>query len=94
MQSFDAKKNITLPSGYESSKFKKRAKRFEWEHVVPLENFSRTFAEWRVGDDKCVKKNGKSFKGRNCANKMNIASPQKLRKPPMLLNHWLKIVKI
>jgi deoxyribonuclease-1 len=27
--SFDAKKNITLPSGYESNKFKKRAKRVE-----------------------------------------------------------------
>jgi deoxyribonuclease-1 len=69
--SFDAKKNITLPSGYESSKFKKRAKRVEWEHVVPAENFGRTFTEWREGDGKCVKKNGKLFKGRNCANKMS-----------------------
>ena len=69
--SFDEKKNITLPSGYQSTKYKKRAKRVEWEHVVPAENFGRTFSEWREGDAKCVKKDGKPFKGRNCANKVN-----------------------
>lgn len=69
--SFDDIKNITLPSGYQSDKYKKRAKRVEWEHVVPAENFGRTFVEWREGDPECVKKSGKSFKGRNCANKMN-----------------------
>lgn len=66
---FDARKNITLPRGYESNKYKKRAKRVEWEHVVPAENFGRTFVEWREGDSKCVTKQGKSYKGRRCANK-------------------------
>jgi deoxyribonuclease-1 len=69
---FDDKKKITLPAGYHSTKHKKRAKKVEWEHVVPAENFGRTFAEWRDGDPKCVKKNGKTFKGRSCANKINM----------------------
>ncbi len=68
---FDSKKNITLPIGYQSSKYKKRAKRVEWEHVVPAENFGRTFSEWRDGHPNCVTKKGKTFKGRNCASKIN-----------------------
>jgi len=69
--SFDAKKNISLPPGFTTSKFKKRSKRVEWEHIVPAENFGRTFKEWRDGDSQCVDGKGKSFKGRNCARKMN-----------------------
>lgn len=68
---FDAKKNITLPSGFHSDKHVKRSKRVEWEHVVPAENFGRTFPEWREGNDKCVNSKGKSFKGRRCAEKVN-----------------------
>lgn len=66
---FSRKKSITLPPGYESSKYKKRAKRVEWEHVVPAENFGRTFVAWREGDTQCVNNKGKNYKGRRCANK-------------------------
>ncbi len=48
--SFDSKKNIKLPRGFHTDKHVKRSKRVEWEHVVPAENFGRTFVEWREGD--------------------------------------------
>jgi deoxyribonuclease-1 len=68
---FDAKKNVIPPAGFTTAKHKKRAKRIEWEHVVPAENFGRTFSEWRDGHPSCVSKKGKSFKGRKCASKIN-----------------------
>lgn len=68
---FDSKKNVTLPKGFTTEKHEKRAHRVEWEHVVPAENFGRTFAEWRDGDEECVRSNGKPFKGRACAEKVN-----------------------
>jgi deoxyribonuclease I len=52
-------------------KINKRAKRIEWEHIVPAENFGRQFTCWREGDAKCVKKNGKPYKGRKCCTKVN-----------------------
>lgn len=69
--SFDEKKNVTLPEGFTVSKHEKRARKVEWEHVVPAENFGRTFAEWREGDPQCVDNRGKAFKGRKCAEKVN-----------------------
>ena len=69
---FDDKKNVFPPEGFTTTKHVKRAKRIEWEHVVPAENFGRTFREWRDGHPQCVSKNGKTFKGRNCASKMNL----------------------
>ncbi|MCL1139958.1 endonuclease [Shewanella pneumatophori] len=68
---FDKNKNITLPNGFTTEKHVKRAKRVEWEHVVPAENFGRTFSEWRDGHSDCVNNKGKNFKGRKCAEKMN-----------------------
>jgi deoxyribonuclease-1 len=68
---FDVKKNAIPPAGFTAAKHKKRAKRIEWEHVVPAENFGRTFSEWRDGHPKCVNKKGVSFKGRGCASKIN-----------------------
>lgn len=68
---FDEKKHITLPAGFHSEKYMKRAKRVEWEHVVPAENFGRTFSEWRDGHPVCIDSKGKAFKGRNCASKVN-----------------------
>lgn len=44
-----------------------RAGRIEWEHVVAAATFGRTFQEWAVGDDRCVDRKGKRFKGRKCA---------------------------
>ncbi|WP_298775103.1 endonuclease [uncultured Shewanella sp.] len=69
--SFDKKKNITPPTGFKTSVYKKRAKRVEMEHVVPAENFGRAFVEWREGNKACMNSKGKSFKGRKCASKMN-----------------------
>ena len=66
---FDDKKFIMPPSGFQSDKSIKRAKKVEWEHVVPAENFGRVFVEWREGDESCVNSKGKTYKGRRCANK-------------------------
>ncbi|MES3036710.1 MAG: endonuclease [Bdellovibrionota bacterium] len=52
--------------GYKIHKDPRRASRLEWEHVVPAENFGRSFIEWREGGPKCHKK-GKPFRGRKCA---------------------------
>ncbi|MDN2662637.1 endonuclease [Psychromonas sp. 14N.309.X.WAT.B.A12] len=68
---FDEKKFVVPPEGFKTDKYVKRAKKIEWEHVVPAENFGRTFKEWRDGDALCVDSKGKSFKGRKCAEKVN-----------------------
>ena len=68
---FDEKKQVSFPTGFETDKYKKRAQKVEWEHVVPAENFGRNFVEWREGDKQCVTSKGKSFKGRRCAEKVN-----------------------
>lgn len=69
---FDKKKNITLPEGFTASKHEKRSHRVEWEHVVPAENFGRAFPEWRDGHPDCVDSKGRDFKGRRCAEKVNM----------------------
>jgi deoxyribonuclease-1 len=68
---FDAKKKVTPPEGFSTTKYIKRAKKIEWEHVVPAENFGRTFSEWRDGHSQCVNSKGKTYKGRKCADKAN-----------------------
>ena len=47
----------------------RKAERMEWEHIVPAENFGRTFNEWSKGHKNCVSNKGKQFKGRSCAEK-------------------------
>lgn len=69
---FDSGKNITLPDGFFTEKYKNRIKKIEWEHIVPAENFGRAFSEWRDGHPKCVDSKGKAFKGRKCAEKANM----------------------
>jgi deoxyribonuclease-1 len=68
---FNTDNTVELPEGFIVTKHKKRSKRIEWEHIVPAENFGRTFSEWRDGHPNCVDSKGKSFKGRNCAEKIN-----------------------
>jgi deoxyribonuclease-1 len=68
---FNTKKKVTPPKGFSTTKYAKRAKKVEWEHVVPAENFGRTFIEWREGDNQCTNSKGKAFKGRRCAEKVN-----------------------
>ena len=69
---FDAKKKVIPPKGFTTTKYLKRAKKIEWEHAVPAENFGRTFSEWRDGHKQCVNNKGKTFKGRKCAEKVNV----------------------
>ncbi len=46
---FDVNKKVTLPRGFTTTKYTKRATKIEWEHIVPAENFGRSFSEWRDG---------------------------------------------
>lgn len=48
-----------------------RARRVEWEHLIPAENFGKQFSCWREGNSKCVNKKGKAYKGRKCCTKVN-----------------------
>jgi deoxyribonuclease-1 len=68
---FDAKKKVTPPKGFTTTKYVKRSKKVEWEHAVPAENFGRTFSEWRDGHKQCINSKGSTFKGRKCAEKVN-----------------------
>ena len=68
---FDGTKKIIFPPGFTTAKYIKRAKKVEWEHVVPAENFGRNFKAWREGDGTCINSKGKTFKGRRCAEKTN-----------------------
>ena len=69
--SFKGKTPDFSSCGYIPKKNNKRANRIEWEHVVPAYVFGIFFSEWTVGHPKCVKKNGKKYKGRRCASKVN-----------------------
>jgi deoxyribonuclease-1 len=69
---FDAKKQVTPPKGFTTTKYVKRSEKVEWEHVVPAENFGRIFSEWRDGHKQCVNSKSKAFNGRKCAEKINI----------------------
>ena len=80
-------KTIDLKScGYQVQKNAKRASRLEWEHVVPAEAFGQSFAEWRQGAEKCIKKNRK-FRGRKCAE----TNPEFARMEGDLYNLWPEI---
>jgi deoxyribonuclease-1 len=68
---FDAKKRVIPPQGFTTTKYIKRAKKIEWEHVVPAQNFGWTFSEWSDGHKQCINSKGKAFKGRKCAEKVN-----------------------
>lgn len=63
--------SLPPPLGFTTTKHIKRSEKVEWEHVVPAENFGRTFVEWIKGSKVCVNSKGKSFKGRRCAEKIN-----------------------
>lgn len=69
---FDGHNKVELPEDFDAPKYKNRANRMEWEHIVPSENFGRAFKEWREGHPDCVNSKGGSYKGRRCAYKTNI----------------------
>ena len=57
--------------GYEVKNNPNRARRLEWEHVVPASLFGRAFREWREGHEKCVSKKGRAYRGRRCVRKVS-----------------------
>ena len=59
---YEGKKIDLASCGYRPHKNAKRAQRLEWEHVVPAENFGRSFAEWRHPTEICVRKHKKGRK--------------------------------
>lgn len=67
---YDEEGNVSLPGGFTAAKHQARAGRIEWEHVVPAENFGRTFSEWRDGHPECQDRRG-PFKGRKCAERVS-----------------------
>ena len=69
--SFKGKKPNLSSCRYIPKKNNKRVNRIEWEHFVTAHAFVKSFSEWRNGHPKCVKKNGKKFKRRECAEKMS-----------------------
>ncbi|MCK5808418.1 endonuclease [bacterium] len=69
---FDEKYKVSYTScGFTPRKNVKRAHRIEWEHVVPASLFGRHFKAWKEGNPRCKKKNGKRYKGRRCAKKVD-----------------------
>ena len=54
-----------------SGKKNERARRIEWEHAIPADNFGQKFSCWRDGDAQCVDSKGKEFKGRKCCEKVD-----------------------
>lgn len=70
--SYDSKNRVNLAScNMQSASAIKRANRIEWEHMMPAENFGRHFQCWR--EKICTDKNGKTFKGRKCCQKIDSA---------------------
>lgn len=49
----------------------KRSQRLEWEHIVPASYIGKGRACWEKGDSECTTKNGKSYKGRKCCEKID-----------------------
>jgi len=68
---FKDKKIDATSCGYEPARDSVRSRRVEIEHVVPAENFGRSFVEWRKGHDECIRPGGRPYKGRRCAQKIN-----------------------
>ena len=68
---FNASREVTPPKGFTTTKYVKRAKKIEWEHVVAAENFGRNFSEWHDGHKRCITKKGEVFTGRRCVQKAN-----------------------
>lgn len=71
---FQIDKTVTFQADKFSptTKHRERADKIEWEHVVPAQSFGQSFKEWRDGAPDCIDKNGKPFKGRKCAEKVNM----------------------
>jgi deoxyribonuclease I len=62
---FDKHNKIDLGScGYQIQTDSRRAKRIEWEHIVPISHLASHLPCWK--NKLCCKSNGHCFKGRQC----------------------------
>lgn len=83
---WNARKKIITPRGFKLPDVRKvdfkvydisvaelrdKAERMEWEHIVPAQNFGKTFSEWSDGHKNCTFGKGQKFKGRKCAEQEN-----------------------
>lgn len=67
---FDKHKKIDLGScGYRIQENEMRAKRLEWEHIVPISHLASHLPCWKKR--LCCKKNGECFKGRRCCQEID-----------------------
>jgi len=67
---YDKHGKINLDScGYQHKDNYRRAKRLEWEHIMPAHHFGQHRLCWR--EPICRKQNGKTYKGRNCCRKVD-----------------------
>lgn len=81
---FTANLDIDLKSCHMQSAYPiKRARRVEFEHMMPAENFGNHFPCWR--EPLCTKKNGKQYKGRACCERID---PEFRRAEAELYNLW------
>lgn len=70
---FTPSKTIDLKScGYSPKHSASRARRVEFEHVVPASAFGATFPQWKAGHAACRTSKGKSYKGRRCTEKTSL----------------------
>jgi deoxyribonuclease-1 len=68
---YSGKKPDHSTCGYSPRKDHKRAQRIEWEHIVPASELAKNTPAWYQGHSDCVKSNGRRFKGRKCARKID-----------------------
>lgn len=67
---YDKHGKVNLEScGYQHRENLRRAKRLEWEHIMPAHHFGQHRLCWR--EPICRKQNGKTYKGRNCCRKVD-----------------------
>lgn len=65
---FDKHNKIDLQScGYKIQEDPRRAKRLEWEHIVPISHLAAHLPCWK--NKLCCNKQGQCFKGRRCCQK-------------------------
>lgn len=82
---YDTEKQVDLSScNMNTAMAVERAKRIEWEHMMPAENFGRYHKCWT--EKMCInEKTGKEYKGRKCCEKID---PEFRRKEAELYNLW------
>ena len=69
---FTRDKKISDRNGYRPIKDNESANRIDWEHVVPVNVFGKSFEEWRKGHPDCLNSKGKPYYGPHCARKTSI----------------------